>query len=234
MTSLPTLEVLDARSLNTRVHAAIPKAAGPDAQRRSATCLTSGSSYRVPTIPSQSGASRKRRANPSCESPFRWRSLRMRSPGVGRISCMECAGWFSFVACSSLIARCISLFGLFHVRQELQIHLSAGVLKRCQRVSVDFLTNWPQLFSYAPGLEQPDRLLDSREKSLVKMCLLHLNPLYSLRRNAVVHLVKAPRHTPPRGSIADFHGGTNPPKEGYGGGCATSRSIRCAMNPNPR
>ncbi len=89
---------------------------------------------------------------------------------------MECAGWFSFVACSSLIARCISLFGLFHVRQELQIHLSAGVLKRCQRVSVDFLTNWPQLFSYAPGLEQPDRLLDSREKSLVKMCLLHLNP----------------------------------------------------------
>src|SRR2546422_3098264 len=157
MTSLPTLEVLDARSLNTPVHAAIPKAAGPDAQRRSRF-------------------------------------------GCVRRASGESLAWSALAGPRLLLAQ---------------------ALPACLR---RFSHPWPQLFSDAPGLEQPDRLLDSREKSLVKMCLLHLNLLYSLRRNAAVHLVKAPRHTPPRESIADFHGGTNSAKEGYGGGCATSRS----------
>jgi hypothetical protein len=71
---------------------------------------------------------------------------------------MECAGWSAFVACSSLIACCVSLFGLFHVLQELQIHLSARVLKRCQRVSVDFLTNGRSFFQ---TLQASNSLIDS-------------------------------------------------------------------------
>jgi len=109
---------------------------------------------------------------------------------------MECAGWFSFVACSSLIARCISLFGLFHVRQELQIHLSAGVLKRCQRVSVDFLTNGRSFFQ---TLQASNSLIDSliHEKNpFVKMHLLQLNLPYSVRQNAVGQQLKgASGHT---------------------------------------
>jgi len=102
----------------------------------------------------------------------------------------------SFVACSSLIARGVSLFGLFHVRQELQIHLSAGVLKRCQRVSVDFLTNGRSFFQ---TLQASNSLIDSliHYKNLfVKMCLLHLNLLYSVRQNAVGQQLKeASGHT---------------------------------------
>jgi hypothetical protein len=57
---------------------------------------------------------------------------------------------------------------LFHVRQELPIHLIARALKRCQCVCVDFLTDARNFFKALAASKQLDRLLDSLERPLRK------------------------------------------------------------------
>jgi len=158
MTSLPTLEVLDARSLNTSVHAAIPKAAGPDAQRRSATCLRSGIVLPHSNSPISVRCKLQTPGEPLLRESL---SLALASDAFAerQENLLHGVRRLVRVRCLLFAHNVLRLaFGLFHVRQELQIHLSARVLKRCQRVAVDFLTNARSFFRSLQASQQPDRL----------------------------------------------------------------------------